>query len=123
MWRSARRSWWRSGGRTGGASFTINWNQTGSGYERRVHRRVSGDVEQTVGRTVRAYGSGALRPLCSALTGLRACIYDGNFYIYADGTNYQDGTERGLDRDADGAPLSKRSPRPRDVRAAPRDGA
>ena len=26
-------------------------------------------------------------------------------------------------RDADGAPLSKRSPRPRDVRAAPRDGA
>ena len=113
MWRSARRSWWRSGGRTGGASFTINWNQTGSGYERRVHR-VSGDVEQTVGRTVRAYGSGALRPLC----------FDRPESIYTP-TVYQDGTERGLDRDADGAPLSlsKRSPRPRDVRAAPRDGA
>ena len=51
--------------------------------------------------------------MCSALTGLRACIYDGNFYIYADGTNYQDGTERGLDRDADGAPLSKTGPRGR----------
>ena len=104
MWRSARRSWWRSGGRTGGASFTINWNQTGSGYERRVHR-VSGDVEQTVGRTVRAYGSGALRPLC----------FDRPESIYRTG-RYR-ARSRALDRDADGAPLSKRSPRPRESRA------
>ena len=117
MWRSARRS---SGGvvvaarvaqvllstgiRRAAVAATSAGTPSGS---------LSGDVEQTVGRTVRAYGSGALRPLCSALTGLRACIYDGNFYIYADGTNYQDGTERGLDRDADGAPLSKTGPRGR----------
>ena len=80
MWRSARRS---SGGvvvaaRVAQVLLSSGIRRVAALRERRVHR-VSGDVEQTVGRTVRAYGSGALRPLCSALTGLRACIYDGNF--------------------------------------------